>query len=75
MPYTGGVPVGQLGLWLEFGLHSARGILDFGDFFFFFFSWHIYIYFFLGGGGALAFVITRLDFWSFIMVIHNLKNS
>lgn len=59
-PYTGGVPVGQLGLWLEFGLHSARGILDFGDFFFFFFFPGIYIYiyiYFLGGwGGALAFV-------------------
>lgn len=48
--YTGGVLVGQLGVWLEFGLHSARGILDFGDFFFSFlsfFSWHT-----LGGSGV-----------------------
>lgn len=66
--YTGGVLVGQLGVWLEFGLHSARGILDFGDFFSFF-SFFPGIFW-----GALAFVIARLDFWSFIMVIHNLKN-
>lgn len=45
-PYTGGVLVGQLGVWLEFGLHSARGILDFGDFFFFFLFFLAYF----GGG-------------------------
>lgn len=34
MPYTVRVLVGQWGL--EFGLYSARGILDFDDFFLFF---------------------------------------
>lgn len=52
MPYTVRVLVGQWGL--EFGLHSARGILDFGDFFLFFLAYYL--------GGGLAFVIARLDF-------------
>lgn len=59
------------------GVRSAFGAWHLGLwrlFLFLFFLAYIYIYIFLGGG-ALAFVITRLDFWSFIMVIHNLKNS
>lgn len=67
-PYTGRVLVGQWGVRLEFGLHSARGILDFGDFFPFFF-----LAYYLGGGSGVCY--SEVGFLSFIMVIHNLKDS